>query len=909
MNGREKRGTEPFRSSTFGLGHFPLLSVSKIARSGLLRRPAHTRRSPALRGDSITPKPALVAAVTTVARKVRRRRADLHVAAASPHDARVEPERPGDRVRVSGKFLDLAGSKMYVRGVTYGTFPPDDQGNEYGDRASVERDFSRMAEQAINAVRTYTVPPRWLLDAALRHGLRVLVGLPWEQHVAFLEKRGRPRDIERRVREGVRACAGHPAVLAYAVGNEIPSPIVRWHGRRRIERFIKRLYRAVKQEDPQALVTYVNYPTTEYLDLPFLDLVCFNVYLESPEQLEPYLARLQNLAGDRPLLMAEIGLDSRRNGLTEQAESIEWQVRSSFGAGCAGTFVYAWTDRWYRGGHEIEDWDFGLVDRQGQPKPSLEAVRRAYAEVPFPEDVAWPRISVVVCTYNGGSTIRRCLDALSRLRYPDYEVIVVNDGSTDRTAAILSEYDFRVITTENRGLSSARNTGLEAASGEIVAYVDDDAFPDPDWLSYLAAVFIRTDHVGVGGPNIPPPEDGPIAACVANAPGGPIHVLIDDEEAEHIPGCNMAFRVDALRAVGGFDPTFRVAGDDVDLCWRLQDQGGSLGFSHGAMVFHHRRNSVRAYWRQQKGYGKAEALLEAKWPERYNSPGHVGWRGRVYAPWDRGGGRGRIYQGTWGLAPFQRIYQAPSGLLASLPAMPEWHLIVAVLGGLTALGLSWRPLLFAGPVFVLALAISVARAVLAGARAPFPSERTRTSRWKLRLLTAGLHLVQPVARLIGRVRFGLTPWRLRPRPGLDLPLPRSAEVWNESGWREPAEWNRMLDSQLGDLGFLVEHGGDYDRWDLQPRLGALAGARLRTTVEEHGGGKQNVRVRWWPHIAPAAPAVVVVLGSVGTGAALEAAYVPAGVLFAAAAILTAYLGLAVSAAMHGVRAAVASLTS
>ena len=72
--------------------------------------------------------------------------------------------------------------------------------------------------------------------------------------------------------------------------------------------------------------------------------------------MEGYLAKLQNLADERPLVMAEIGLDSLRNGVDKQAEVMAWQVTSTFGAGCAGMFVFAWTDEWYRGGHEIEDW-------------------------------------------------------------------------------------------------------------------------------------------------------------------------------------------------------------------------------------------------------------------------------------------------------------------------------------------------------------------------------------------------------------------------------------------------------------------------------------------------------------------------------------------------------------------------
>ena len=97
-----------------------------------------------------------------------------------------------------------------------------------------------------------------------------------------------------------------------------------------------------------------------------------------------------------------------------------------------------------------------------------------------------------------------------------------------------------------------------------------------------------------------------------------------------MPGCNMAFRKAALEEIGGFDERFRVAGDDVDVCWRLQESGWTLGFSAGAVVMHRRRDSVRRYLKQQYGYGKAEALLERKWPSRYNRAGSSRWSGRIY---------------------------------------------------------------------------------------------------------------------------------------------------------------------------------------------------------------------------------------------------------------------------------------
>ena len=232
--------------------------------------------------------------------------------------------------------------------------------------------------------------------------------------------------------------------------------------------------------------------------------------------------------------------------------------------------------------------------------------------------------------------------------------------------------------------------------------------------------FATTDHVGIGGPNIVPRDDPHFAQCVANSPGGPTHVLITDRLAEHIPGCNMAFRADRLRDVGGFDDQFHIAGDDVDACWKLQARGWTLGFHPAAQVWHHRRGSVRRYWRQQVGYGRAEAMLERKWPEKYNAAGHVAWAGRLYGrsiPGLAGLWRGRIYQGSWGSAPFQSIYTPAPGLLSSVFLMPEWNLVIASLGILSLLGIFWPPLGAAYGLLLLAVCTPLAHATLVAARA------------------------------------------------------------------------------------------------------------------------------------------------------------------------------------------------
>src|SRR5438034_34894 len=218
----------------------------------------------------------------------------------------------GSRVVLGGKFLWAGQEKLFVRGVTYGTFRPGIEGSAFPSPRVVEQDFSLMSTNGVNAVRTYTAPPRWLLDIAHRCNLRVMAGLQGERHYTFLHEKRTVREIREQLRGGARACAGHPAVVGYLVANEIPASVVRWHGAHATEGYLKELWNEVKEQDPKALVSYANYPSTEYLDLSFLDLFCFNVFLQSQDNYEAYLARLQNLAGNRPLLITEIGLDSRR---------------------------------------------------------------------------------------------------------------------------------------------------------------------------------------------------------------------------------------------------------------------------------------------------------------------------------------------------------------------------------------------------------------------------------------------------------------------------------------------------------------------------------------------------------------------------------------------------------------------
>jgi len=359
-----------------------------------------------------------------------------------------------------------------------------------------------------------------------------------------------------------------------------------------------------------------------------VDFLCFNIYLHQRKAWRAYLARLQMLSDGKPLLVGEFGIDSLREGEPRKCEMLSWQIEEAFRTGAAGAILFSFTDDWHRDGRAVSDWQLGITDRGRQPKSSFAVVREKFRAAPRFPLRSYPRVSVVVASYNAERTLKACLESLQQLDYP-LRSDLVDDGSTDRTQAIAADFPrARYIPhPRNFGLSVARNTGIAAATGEIVAFTDADCRVDEDWLYYLVGELLDSDFAAVGGPNLLPPDDSAVAAAVMASPGGPAHVMLNDRVAEHIPGCNMAFYKWALVGLGGFDPIFERAGDDVDVCWRLQQAGWNIGFSAAGFVWHYRRSTIRDYLKQQRGYGEAEALLVRKHPEYFNTFGGSMWRG------------------------------------------------------------------------------------------------------------------------------------------------------------------------------------------------------------------------------------------------------------------------------------------
>jgi len=803
--------------------------------------------------------------------------------------------RPSGRVQVDGKFFAAGGRRFEFRGVTYGTFAAREDGALFPDAARIERDFRAMQEAGFTVARTYTTPADDLLEAAARHDLRLLAGVfypDWRYLLGGSRRQQRQvaREARARVREVARRLAGNEQVIALSLGNEVPADVLRWYGTRLVAETIRELVEIVREEDPEQLVTYANYPTAEFLPLESLDFMMFNVFLERRADFRRYLTRLHHLAGDRPLVLGEVGISAGdgTQGELEQAEVLHWQLETAIERGVAGTCIFSWTDEWWVGGEEVTGWRFGLTDADRSPRPALRVAsgwnRRTVRDLAFD----WPSISVVVCAHNAAGTLDECLEHTCALDYPAFEVIVVDDGSSDGSAEIAGRHPVRLLRIPHGGLSVVRNEGYGAARGDLVAYLDADAYPSPEWLHYLALGLDGPNVAGVGGPNLPPLDDPIGAHVVARSPGGPVHVLTADDRAEHVPGCNMAFWRQVLSEVAGFDPVYTAAGDDVDLCWKVLDRGWEIGFHPAAVVWHHRRPSLSAYLRQQYSYGRSEALVEARHPDRFTAAGTARWRGRIYNSLAPSLSQQRVYRGAFGTAAYQSVYQAGGHLLDLLHQVGVPLAALTLLTAPLALVSAWLDLPALGAVAGL---LALGTVDMAKAQ---PPRRLAAGRLSFRARVALNHVLQPLVRCWSRARH-----RQGARRELEIPHELPAAVRRVRGGvvvvvedRPRSELAAAIVAELRLRGMRTTRPSGWEDYDARLALSPFAYGELQTS--SHPEGFVQVRIRLRPRrrvlagaaaiaagaalFSPALAAVLVLLVAGMAHAAMRARRLPSSIL-------------------------------
>jgi glycosyltransferase involved in cell wall biosynthesis len=754
----------------------------------------------------------------------------------TPH--RPEALESHSRVKINGGFFAEGDATFRVRGVSYGTFAPRSDGALFPDVDQIRADFDAVQRLGFNVVRTYTLPPADLLDEAEARSLRVLVGLDfhdWRME-ASADRAARRRIRDAAMKEVERTLGlvhGRSCVFGVAVGNEIPVDLVRLYGARHVEDVLGLMSDALHAGDPELLVTYANYPTTEYLSVPGLDFVTFNLFLDEPDDLRSYIQRLEVINEGMPVLVGEIGIPGYVGG-EAQGKRLGRQLRAVDESGCAGAVVFSWTDDWVVNNERVAEWGFGITDADRRLKPAAKEVldwtsRRSLAEL---RD-EWPTMSVIVCAYNEERFIGACVSSVLASDYPDLELIVCDDGSTDRTREIVGEFpDATLVELDHGGLSRARNVGSGRASGEIVVYLDADAECHPDWPYYLA-MSMKPGVAASGGPNLPFVDVGFAERVVAAAPGNPRQVLLSHDRAEHVPGCNMAFRRDVLESLGGFNPRYTSAGDDVDLCWRLIDAGHLIGYAPAAQIHHHRRDSFGRFMRQQRGYGRAERLLADVHRHRFNRLGQARWSGTLYGmtPLLPRLIRPVVYTGWHGQAPYQTVQRqradASTGYATALVPPLVALMIVAALAAMV----------FPAAAVVAGIALVALAAFAVAIYASVRPSHEEPQPLKYRTAVAWLHLAQPLARAWGLLRT------------------RSERISeHDVEWAaDRAVWVGDLVRALGRRGVRTVVGPDGEHWDIRARWGLLSVADINVAVVWGWEARARSRVR------PSAVAVLVLV--------------------------------------------------
>jgi mycofactocin system glycosyltransferase len=234
-----------------------------------------------------------------------------------------------------------------------------------------------------------------------------------------------------------------------------------------------------------------------------------------------------------------------------------------------------------------------------------------------------PAVSVVIPVMNRAGELRRCLRSLQRLSYPQelIKIIVVDDGSVDASPAVAREFGALVVPSGGigRGPAAARNVGAARATGEILAFIDSDCSASPEWLNDLIPAFHDPDMAAVGGQVDGMCTESAVdryeAVMSSLSVSSRERVGSNGADTFYLPSCNLLVRRSAFLSAGGFRDEMHV-GEDVDLTWRLRDNGWTIAYLPTGNVLHEHRSTIRSFMSRRFDYGTSEGMLQQLHPRR-----------------------------------------------------------------------------------------------------------------------------------------------------------------------------------------------------------------------------------------------------------------------------------------------------
>jgi len=262
-----------------------------------------------------------------------------------------------------------------------------------------------------------------------------------------------------------------------------------------------------------------------------------------------------------------------------------------------------------------EGWDKKLADFAA----TLENQGILIRLFPKMADELLPVVSIVIPTYNRHKMLASCIGSLLALDYPKekLEIIVVDDASPVSVDLACDQTFVRLIRlTENGGPGAARNEAVKFATGEIIAFLDDDCLAGKAWLRALVPCFQDPDVAAAGGrvesASLNRPLDKYEQYQSPLLMGDNQRKLRKGSSLSYLATCNLLVRKKALLAVGGFEPRLRV-GEDVDLCWRLLEKGGGIYYIPEGVIYHHHRSELVPFLKRRFHYGQSEAMLQSRY--------------------------------------------------------------------------------------------------------------------------------------------------------------------------------------------------------------------------------------------------------------------------------------------------------
>ena len=226
-------------------------------------------------------------------------------------------------------------------------------------------------------------------------------------------------------------------------------------------------------------------------------------------------------------------------------------------------------------------------------------------------------ITIIIPTYNRKVLLKKCINSLINQSYKDFEIIVVDDGSTDGTKDLIKNYEqIRYLRQENKGPGNARNLGIKNAGGSIIAFTDDDCIPDKDWLKNALHYFDDPAVIGVEGKTLKKGKLTPTSIPIINEYGGKYST------------CNMFYRLSLLKEIGGFDKRFRFSGEDSNLARRALKKG-KIVFAKDVKVVHPvKYYDIKGFIKKHKSLKKTYwQVLGSKESKKYFS-----WESLVHYP-------------------------------------------------------------------------------------------------------------------------------------------------------------------------------------------------------------------------------------------------------------------------------------